>query len=314
MTETPTFEKTERGIMNDNNTAKPLLLLDIDGVLNAFPSHAGFRYTRHTIDGYRIHLHNEVRDMVSVLEEAFEIVWFTLWNHRASPAIGPHVGLAEADHLATSWERGWEAAAIAGYDDEAISRLMYAKTPLLPELMAEGRPWVWIDDAHGRADADYLVAAGLDPQTFRLVGTDPEVGLQWEDVELALDFARSLADGLGTGSTDSFVGAAADGLHFPGSVVGRVDAVSDEPMSDESTQTEAERLNSEFDELMARLDGVQGNSHACPSCGGAMVSIVYGYPSDELFERVDRGEVALGGCCPDPDAPQYQCRECSTRV
>lgn len=215
--------------MDDTTTTQPLLLLDIDGVLNAFPDRAGFRYTRHTIDGYRIHLHNEVREMVSALEEAFEIVWFTLWNHRASPAIGPHVGLADAEHLTTSWERGWEAAAIAGYDDEAISRLMYAKTPLLPQLLDRGRPWVWIDDAHGRVDADYLVAAGLDPRSFRLVGTDPEVGLQWEDVERALEFARSVASGAGAASTDSFIGSSADGLHFPGSVVGRVDAVSDEP-------------------------------------------------------------------------------------
>lgn len=248
--DTPTVETLDGGSMRDTNTAKPLLLLDIDGVLNAFPSHAGFRYTRHTIDGYRIHLHNEVHDMVSALEEAFEIVWFTLWNHRASPAIGPHVGLADAAHLTTSWERGWEAAAIAGYDDDAISQLMYAKTPLLPELMAEGRPWVWIDDAHGRADADYLVAAGLDPQMFRLVGTDPEVGLQWADVDLALDFARSLATGGGNAGTDSFVGAAADGLHFPGSVVGRVDAVSDE-----STQSQADRLNSDSTEVLDLLSG-----------------------------------------------------------
>ena len=229
MSTTPMLDKGERGAMADTSTSKPLLLLDIDGVLNAFPNDAGLRYTRHTIDGYRIHLHHEVRDMVSALAEAFEIVWFTLWNHRASPGIGPHVGLAHAEHLTTSWERGWEAAAVAGYGDEAISRLMYAKTPLLPQLMADGRPWVWIDDAHGRADADYLVAAGLDPRTFRLVGTDPEVGLMWDDVETALSFAHSLVGGVSGGGTSSFVGADADGLHFPGSVVGRVDAVSDEP-------------------------------------------------------------------------------------
>jgi hypothetical protein len=36
---------------------------------------------------------------------------------------------------------------------------------------------------------------------------------------------------------------------------------------------------------------------ACPECGSRenVIPIVYGYPSDELFEAADRGEVELGG-------------------
>jgi hypothetical protein len=36
---------------------------------------------------------------------------------------------------------------------------------------------------------------------------------------------------------------------------------------------------------------------ACPECGSNeyVVPIVYGYPSEELFEAADRGEVCLGG-------------------
>lgn len=36
---------------------------------------------------------------------------------------------------------------------------------------------------------------------------------------------------------------------------------------------------------------------ACPQCGSDenVLPIVYGYPSEELFEAAERGEVALGG-------------------
>ena len=36
----------------------------------------------------------------------------------------------------------------------------------------------------------------------------------------------------------------------------------------------------------------------CPNCGAhSVVRIIYGYPGPELFERAERGEVMLGGCC-----------------
>ena len=70
-----------------SHSSKPLLLLDVDGVLNAFPNSWTPGYTRHVIEGYPIHLHDEVAQMVSALDQAFEIVWFTLWNHRAAPGI-----------------------------------------------------------------------------------------------------------------------------------------------------------------------------------------------------------------------------------
>lgn len=71
---------------------------------------------------------------------------------------------------AVSWAR-------TGGRDADISRLMYAKTPLLPDLVGNDRRWVWIDDAHSGWDHQYLVRAGMDPTRFRLVRTDPAVGL-----------------------------------------------------------------------------------------------------------------------------------------
>lgn len=57
----------------------------------------------------------------------------------------------------------------------------------------------------------------------------------------------------------------------------------------------------------------------CPECGSdRVVPIVYGMPSSETFEKAERGEVAIGGCClvHDPDGelamPDRSCRACAT--
>ncbi len=299
---------------NDNTPSesrKPLLLLDVDGVLNAFPDSDASSFTRRAIDGYPIHFHHEVRQMVSALDEAFEILWFTLWNHRAAIGIGPHVGLSDKDHLTTSWEQGWDAAYSAGCTVRTINEMVYAKTPLLPAQVGTDRHWVWIDDAHGATDHDYLVEAGFDPRRFRLVRTDPEVGLTWTDVNRALEFAQAVADGVELPADDS-VDASATGTSAqgPGSTAGRVDAVT----TDASTPPPDDRddVDAVFRELMASF-GDDG-SEVCARCGGLMRQVVYGFPSSELFQDADKGEVVLGGCCIPSTPAQSRCTSCGHEV
>lgn len=319
---TPAAAQANDPLQEESMNDKPLLLLDVDGVLNAFPPRPGGEYSRHLIDGYRIHFHAELPAMVSALEEVFEIVWFTLWNHRATPGIGPHVGLDQATHLTTSWERGWEAALTAGYDSTGIRQLMYAKTPLLPELVGTQRPWVWIDDAHSVWDQEYLVNAGMDPSRFRLVRTDPEVGLMWDDVEEAIAFARTggTADardvfdssktptsnfpGSALGRREAATSPTSPTSNFPGSVPGRRDAASD----DDGARDEADLLVQEFAELLEFLQ--PDDNGVCPRCGGVTKPVVYGYPSGELLDQADRGEVFLGGCCPPVGPAGSRCTAC----
>ena len=51
----------------------------------------------------------------------------------------------------------------------------------------------------------------------------------------------------------------------------------------------------------------------CPSCGEQLVDIVYGMPSSILFEKSNRQEVFLGGCCiiEDMEQPIYHCYNCN---
>jgi len=53
----------------------------------------------------------------------------------------------------------------------------------------------------------------------------------------------------------------------------------------------------------------------CPFChfDDQVVRIVYGYPEPETIEQARRREVALGGDCVTPEAPEWYCRGCLRR-
>ena len=172
---------------------RPTLLLDIDGVLNAIPEYVGPPgYAVYMMGGYVIHLNEEIASMVAELRRHYGVCWFTLWNDRAATLMGPHVGLESVPFIRTSWLGGRQVMREQGYPDSAIELVLYAKTPMLPGHLGPDDHWVWIDDAHGRRDQDYLKRQGFDPANFRLLRTDPRVGLTWDDVQRAVSFVPEL--------------------------------------------------------------------------------------------------------------------------
>lgn len=51
----------------------------------------------------------------------------------------------------------------------------------------------------------------------------------------------------------------------------------------------------------------------CPNCGGKDIArIMYGLPccDEALKNAIDKGEICLGGCIVDDDAPAYRCNQC----
>ena len=48
----------------------------------------------------------------------------------------------------------------------------------------------------------------------------------------------------------------------------------------------------------------------CPHCGGKVVPIIYGEPTQEAFEASERGEFVLGGCCINELSPDWECLRC----
>ena len=53
---------------------------------------------------------------------------------------------------------------------------------------------------------------------------------------------------------------------------------------------------------------------ACPTCSATNpLEILYGLPSQEMFDAENKGEIALGGCVIQGDDPAFLCRECGER-
>ncbi len=48
----------------------------------------------------------------------------------------------------------------------------------------------------------------------------------------------------------------------------------------------------------------------CANCGGRAVPIVYGMVGVDAFEAAERGEVELGGCVIEGEAPAWKCTSC----
>jgi hypothetical protein len=49
----------------------------------------------------------------------------------------------------------------------------------------------------------------------------------------------------------------------------------------------------------------------CPKCGETnIIQIFYGIPCSEIGEKAYGGEIILGGCCVDPDNPNWNCKKC----
>ena len=170
---------------------RPVLLLDVDGVVNAMPRRGtSVGYTRHLIGGFIIHFEDDLVDMIRVLRKHFDIVWFTTWNQDAARSIGPHVGLDAADHFETSSNEGRVVLQGLGFSDGQISQIYVDKTPLIARYLGTKSRWVWIDDQHTKLDAEFLTDQGFDPRRFELISADPEVGLSWEIVGQAIRFAN----------------------------------------------------------------------------------------------------------------------------
>ena len=106
--------------------ARPLLLLDVDGVLLVV------RSTWDDDDAepdYEPTLHPEAPAWIAELAEAFELVWATTWEDMANRVIAPALGLPHLPAIEFDMDRR-------------------VPTPKLPSVIAwvGDRPCAWIDD------------------------------------------------------------------------------------------------------------------------------------------------------------------------
>jgi hypothetical protein len=157
---------------------RPLLLVDIDGVISLF----GFNPAQPpagrfiTVDGIIHFLSHDGGAQLRGLAEQFELVWCSGWEEKADehlpfalglPAGLPHIAFAPA---AESPDRHWKLDAIDAF-------------------AGSERPLAWIDDAH---DESCVAWAAARPAPTLLVATEPATGLSAAHAEQLSAWAAAL--------------------------------------------------------------------------------------------------------------------------
>lgn len=151
---------------------KPILFLDVDGVINAFPPIKGEEVVQ--INGFPICIPPGTKERVAALVEVFEPVWATTWRKEAHPCFYGPLGLGE---------EAWPHIDFHTY--KLLSIIEYAADIHLSSTILH--PWVWIDDDGGWE----MRELGLwhDKVKTLVLEPDPAVGLTDEHVEKALALA-----------------------------------------------------------------------------------------------------------------------------
>jgi HAD domain in Swiss Army Knife RNA repair proteins len=168
----------------DPQLGKPLLMVDVDGVLSlfGFPPQAPPEGSLHFVDGIPHLLSSTAARHLLSLVSLFELVWCSGWEERADEHLPHLLGLPRGlPHL--SFERGgstgksidghWKLAAVDAH--------------------AGARPLAWIDDCID--DACHAWARRRRAPTL-LVRTSPEVGLTVREASRLRAWALALGEGM----------------------------------------------------------------------------------------------------------------------
>ena len=140
---------------------RPLLLIDVDGVLSLFgPDVDRGDCTPALVDGIPHFLSRRAGALLSRLAARFECVWCTGWEDRADWHLPHLLGLPP----------GWAHIAFADRPEGAA----HWKLRAIDAHAGPDRPAAWIDDAH---DEHCRAWAAARPGPTLLVTTTPAVGL-----------------------------------------------------------------------------------------------------------------------------------------
>lgn len=157
---------------------KPLLLVDVDGVISLFGFQPGSRPAGRfeMVDGIAHFLSATAGEHLRQLSRHFEPVWCTGWEEKANEYLPHALGLS-GPYPFLSFERDvgrtrahWKLEAIDAY--------------------CGAQPLAWIDDAHGEACSEWAAARGA---PTLLVTTEPAVGMTAVEVSRLIGWARELA-------------------------------------------------------------------------------------------------------------------------
>lgn len=175
---------------------RPLLLLDVDGVLNCFGSLWTEAYEAEHFEpiltspqGFVIRMPKRTARRVAFLRRFFDPVWATAWQSNAHPFFADPLGLDGEPWPHVTWES-------AIYHPERTWKLPDVQRWLAEHQTrgsAHAVPLAWVDDDL-RDDAEDWARRREAPTL--LVRTDPCHGLTDEHVHELASFARAVTQGV----------------------------------------------------------------------------------------------------------------------
>jgi Swiss Army Knife RNA repair-like protein len=153
---------------------KPLLLLDVDGVLCPTGSGPGESMRTVMVDEFPIVFSEKLPARLATLSERFTLVWATSWEDGANQHLAPALGLPELPVISFAGSsarpgRTW-------------------KLPAVKQFIRD-RPTAWVEDALGR-DAHAWAQKRTVPTL--LLDINPSWGLAEAHVDILIAFAGRL--------------------------------------------------------------------------------------------------------------------------
>lgn len=172
-------------------TDKPLLFLDVDGVLNPVRPRAEAGFRTHSLLGTRVLLSRAHGRWLRELADVYDLVWATTWEQYANELICPLLGLpalpvvpltapepVAACAMAGGSGRSWSWS--GGYDDADALAEDGDWHPIL--RFADDRPFAWLDDVIPTR----LLQSCARREDRLLVPVDPGEGLRRREVDILL--------------------------------------------------------------------------------------------------------------------------------
>lgn len=134
------FSVLRKPLKTTGNSIKPLILLDVDGVINAFPDSGLEDNVRVKVNIFQINYSPSIVSAINNWHDsnAAEVLWLTAWNERAVKNLAPALKFSKFKTARTQEMEN------DGVEKDEVACKLAQENP--------SRPIIWIDD-----ELDYFV-------------------------------------------------------------------------------------------------------------------------------------------------------------